>query len=280
MRLDTSDHDRSSAGLEYVYPVVSRRAGGVSIGVNLNPNKACNWRCIYCQVPGLVLGKGPTIDLAQLERELEGLLREARTRAWLERHVPEEAARHLRDVALSGDGEPTSSPSFAGAVDTIARVLARLGLELPIVLITNGSLVHKPEVQRGLVALARAGGATWFKLDSATTAGLRAVNSSAVGPERTLENLAACARACPTWIQTCMFLRRGEAPSARERTAYLGFLRATRERRIELRGVQLYTLARPSHQPEAPELAPLPRAWLEALGAEVEALGLGVSVHS
>ena len=280
MRLDTSDHDRNSAGLEYVYPVVSRRAGGVSIGVNLNPNKACNWRCVYCQVPGLVLGKGPTIDLARLDRELEGLLREARTRAWLERYVPDESARRLRDVALSGDGEPTSSPSFAGAVDTIGRVLARLGLELPIVLITNGSLVQKPEVQRGLTALARAGGEAWFKLDSATTAGLRAVNSSAVGPERTLENLAVCARACPTRIQTCMFVRNGAEPSARERTAYLDFLRATRERRLELRGVQLYTLARPSHQPEAPELAPLPRKWLEALGEEVASLGLEVSVHA
>jgi hypothetical protein len=62
--LKTEDHSRDSAGMRYVYPVVSRRAGGVSVGINLNPNNACNWRCIYCQVPGLTRGGPPPIDLA------------------------------------------------------------------------------------------------------------------------------------------------------------------------------------------------------------------------
>ena len=44
--LNIYDHDRDSAGMTYVYPVISRRAGGVSVGINLNTNKACNWRCI------------------------------------------------------------------------------------------------------------------------------------------------------------------------------------------------------------------------------------------
>ena len=51
--LTTTDHDRGSAGLTYVYPVISRRSGGLSIGINLNPNNACNWRCIYCQLHAL-----------------------------------------------------------------------------------------------------------------------------------------------------------------------------------------------------------------------------------
>jgi wyosine [tRNA(Phe)-imidazoG37] synthetase (radical SAM superfamily) len=278
MPLDTSDHDRSSAGLTYVYPVVSRRSGGVSVGVNLNPNKACNWRCIYCQVPGLVRGKGPEIDLDLLERELAGLLREARTDEWLARNAPE-GARALRDVALSGDGEATSSPSFAGAVDCIGRVMARLSLELPVVLITNGSLVHVPEVQRGIASLARLGGRVWFKLDSATHAGMLAINSSRAGPERARANLATCARLCPTWIQTCLFRRRGQAPSAEEQAAFLAFLRDALADGVALRGVQLYSLARPSHQPEAPELAPLSEEWLTAFGQRVAQLGLPVSVH-
>src|SRR2546423_14280261 len=74
--LTTTEHDRGAAGLTYVYPVVSRRARGVSVGVNLNPNKACNWRCIYCQVPGLARGKGPPIDIPRLRSELRGLLTE------------------------------------------------------------------------------------------------------------------------------------------------------------------------------------------------------------
>ena len=62
--------------MTYVYPVVSRRAGGVSIGINLNPNNACNWRCIYCQVPELKRGSAPTIDLVKLEAELKAFLHE------------------------------------------------------------------------------------------------------------------------------------------------------------------------------------------------------------
>jgi wyosine [tRNA(Phe)-imidazoG37] synthetase (radical SAM superfamily) len=149
--LTPADHDRDAAGLVYVYPVVSRRAGGVSVGVNLNPNDACNWRCVYCQVPGLVSGAGPEIDLGLLERELEGFLREVLAPGWLERNAPE-GARRLNDVALSGNGEPTSSPQFAEAIETIGRVLERLALagRIKVVLITNGSLVHKPQVQRGL----------------------------------------------------------------------------------------------------------------------------------
>src|SRR4029450_261208 len=111
MRLSTGEHERDVAGLRYVYPVVSRRAGGVSVGVNLNPNNACNWRCVYCQVPGLVAGKGPPIELDVLERELETLLDAIVRGDYPERHVPADA-RRLSDVAFSGNGEPTSSPDF------------------------------------------------------------------------------------------------------------------------------------------------------------------------
>ena len=43
-------HPRVFAANRYVYPVLSRRAGGISIGVNLNLDQSCNFRCIYCQV--------------------------------------------------------------------------------------------------------------------------------------------------------------------------------------------------------------------------------------
>ena len=89
MQLSVADHDRSSEGLRYVYAVVSRRSRGVSVGVNLNPNNACNWACSYCQVPDLTLGRAPEIDLARLERELRGLLEEIVRGDWLTRRVPE-----------------------------------------------------------------------------------------------------------------------------------------------------------------------------------------------
>ena len=101
MRLSTTDHDRKQSGRMYVYAVVLRRTGGVSVGIELNPNSACNWRCVYCEVPGLTFGNAPPIDLARLERELEEQLREVLTPGWMEQHAPQ-GSRHLSDIAISG----------------------------------------------------------------------------------------------------------------------------------------------------------------------------------
>ena len=102
--LSVNDHNRDVTGMTYVYPVVSRRAGGVSIGINLNPNNACNWACVYCQVPGLTRGGPPPVQLALLEAELRRFLREVTEGDFMVRYVPEEA-RRLVDVAFSGNGE-------------------------------------------------------------------------------------------------------------------------------------------------------------------------------
>ncbi len=279
MRLSTSLHDRDVAGLTYVYPVVSRRAGGVSLGINLNPNNACNWRCVYCQVPGLVAGKGPPIDLALLERELDVMLSAIVRGDYLERHVPE-GSRRLVDVAFSGNGEPTSSPQFVEAIEVVARVLERFGLagKIGVVLITNGSLVHLPQVRSGLAALAHIGGVAWFKLDSATEEGRARLNDAQITNERVRENLLACAGILPTWVQTLVLARRGEPPSPTETAAYLDFLGGVLGARAPLAGVLLYGIARTSWQPEAPELAPLPASWMDAFAARIRALGLEVRV--
>jgi len=279
VRLTPRRHDRDVAGLTYVYPVVSRRAGGVSIGINLNPNAACNWRCVYCQVPGLTYGKGPPIDLELLRRELDGMLAQIFEGDYLEQHVPAEA-RRVNDVAFSGDGEPTSSPQFCEAVDAAIDLLCRRELlgKLEIVLITNGSLTHVAPVQAALERLGEHGGEVWFKLDSATEQGIARMNSAHMTPERVARNLRHAAQRCPTWVQTMVLARDGEPPTPDEVEAYLDFLRDRLEEGLPLRGVLLYGLARPSLQPEAPTLSPLPRAWMEGLAARLEKLGLTVKL--
>lgn len=279
--LSTHDHRRDAAGLTYVYPVWSRRAGGLSVGVNLNPNHACNWRCIYCQVPDLKRGGAPTIDLTRLERELRGFLDEVLHGDFFERRDIPAAQRRIRDVALSGDGESTSCVDFDRVIARIGRVLTDLDLAgaVKLVLITNGSLIQRGSVQRGLREMATLEGEVWFKLDSATQAGIDRINDAAFSPERARENLLLAARLCPTWAQTCVFSLDGQPPSLAERRAYVDFLRGALAEGAPLRGVLLYGLARPSRQPEALRLAPLPRAWLEAFGAEIgEALNLPVRI--
>ena len=125
--LAVQNHDRDASKMRYVYPVVSRRAGGVSIGINLNVNNACNWACIYCQVPDLIRGGPPAVDLLLLKSEFESLLDEVLTGDFLERRV-ESDMRRLADVAFSGNGEPTSSDQFSDAVSLIIAVLRQRGL--------------------------------------------------------------------------------------------------------------------------------------------------------
>jgi len=280
MRLNVRDHDRGAADLTYIYPVVSRRAQGVSVGVNLNPNNACNFRCVYCQVPGLVKGKAPEIDVDQLCAELDGLLREVLEGDFMQTHVPE-GSRRLNDIAFSGNGEPTSVADFGAIVERVLDVLEARGVkdELRVIVITNGTLVNQSHVQAGLRSLAGHKGELWYKLDSATVEGRRAINEDFGEPERQYRNLEFAARACPTWIQTCVFERNGAAPSRTERDAYLAVLRRAKENELPLEGVLLYGLARQSYQPEAPELARLPEEWLEAFAEEIRALGFTCRVH-
>ena len=277
--LTTSDHDRRRGGRSLVYPVVSRRARGVSVGINLNPNNACNWRCVYCQVPGLVFGNAPMIELALLEQELREQLAEVLRPGWFEQHAPE-GARRLNDVAISGNGEPTSSRQLPEVLDAVGRVLLALGLlhKIKLILITNGSLIHLERVQLSIAKLAELSGEVWFKLDSASDAGLEAINGFAGGARRQRQNLELCARACPTWIQSCMLRIDGLDPSAAERAAYLAQLEELVRAGIPLQGVHLYTIARPSFQPEAPRLSALGADWLQAFAREIEARGVAVRV--
>ena len=182
-RLSVLDHDRNAVEMTYVYPVVSRRAGGVSIGINLNPNNACNWRCVYCQVPELKFGKAPVIDLELLDEELRQMFDAIQHGNFFAERVPE-GARQLKDVAISGNGEPTSSAQLEACVEVLDAVLKAVDLaqKIPVVLITNGSLIHKPHVQAALKRLKRLNGVVWFKLDSATEAGAGRINSCHLGP--------------------------------------------------------------------------------------------------
>lgn len=279
-RLTVTDHDRDAAGLTYVYPVVSRRAGGVSVGINLNPNNACNWRCVYCQVPELVKGAAPPIDEDRLEAELRGMLGEARREAWLAQHVADPAHRQLVDVAFSGNGEPTTSHQLDSIVARVLVVLDELGLGgLHKVLITNGSMMHRAEVLRAVERLGAAGGEVWLKLDRATAEGRRRYNDAASSIDAARQGLRACAARCRTRIQTCMLAIDDEPPPEDELRAYIDFLAEEREAGTPLADVLLYGLARPSMQPDGQRLSPLPVAWLEAFAERIRGVGLAVVVR-
>jgi wyosine [tRNA(Phe)-imidazoG37] synthetase (radical SAM superfamily) len=279
--LHIADHSRDKAGLTYVYPVISRRSGGVSIGINLNPNNACNWRCVYCQVPNLKRGTAPPIDLVVLEAELRTFLHEVLHGDFmLTQVIPE--ARRINDIALSGNGEPTSAREFARVIELIGRVKADYDLpgNLKLVLITNGSLIDRSDVQAGLSAMAQLNGEVWFKLDSVTREGRQLINNTRMSLKRMRENLKLATTLCPTWLQTCVFQMDGMPPPIAESDAYLNFIEDLLKEGGQLEGVLLYGLARPSMQPEAPRLTKASQAWMDTFSARIRALGLDVKVNA
>jgi len=280
-RLSPTDHSRDSAGLTYVYPVLSRRSGGLSIGINLNPNNACNWRCVYCQVPNLARGAAPDIGEDLLRDELLGLLNDILLGDFYERFQMPNEQRTIKDIAISGNGEPTSCKTFDRIVELIGAVCGEFGLlgKIKLVLITNGSLMHKPAVQEGLKRWSEFGGEVWFKVDSATAEGMLRINQVNLAPETVRRNLEICAQLCPTWIQTCLFAFDGEPPSGAERRAYLDFLADLKRRDVPIRGILLYGLARPSMQEQAPRLSALPEAFLNEFAEAIRAFGITVRVN-
>lgn len=276
--LSIKDHNRFQEGFEYVYPVVSRRAGGLSLGINLNTNNACNWRCIYCQVPDLIRGAPPPVDLDALEEELSVFLSQILIGSYLEDQVPK-GQRRLNDIAFSGNGEPTSAPNFADAVKTIHGVRARANVPevVKTVLITNGSLMHQHKVMKGVKDLAGINGEVWFKIDRATVEGAQLINDTKINKSRIMSNLEASAKACPTWIQTCLFKLDGLHPADSDLDAYVQLIGEAVARGIPFKGILLYGLARQSHQPESARLSKLDDGWLNAFAHRLRELGVTVN---
>jgi len=279
--LTVEDHNRDVSGMRYVYPVVSRRAGGVSIGINLNVNNACNWRCVYCQVPDLKRGSPMPIDMALLEQELRRFLDYALHGDFMTRYVAE-GDRQLQDIAFSGNGEPTSAKEFPDILILLEKILLDFNLlgkthahPIKVRLISNGSLMDKASVLASLKHLARLNGEVWFKLDGGTQAGIARINDVNIKPEAHLQRLKNCVAVCPTFVQTCLFAMDGEPPSEEDTVAYLGLLDQVK---ADVQGVHLYGYARPSYQVEAPRISRLPHEKLEAMAERIRALGLIVHV--
>jgi wyosine [tRNA(Phe)-imidazoG37] synthetase (radical SAM superfamily) len=252
------DHSRSFADFVHVYPVISRRSGGLSVGVNLNPDKVCNFDCVYCEVnrawPGLAAG----VDLERLQDELTAMARlvqSGQLAAQARFAEAPELARAIKDIAFSGDGEPTMVHNFADCARVVAEVRRTEGLtETKIVLITNAAGLDKSEVKRGLEVLDANNGEIWGKLDAGTPAYYRQVNRSSVPFERILRNLLATAQARPIVIQSLFFkLHQTLMPEA-ELAAYCDRLKEMLAQAAKLKQVQAYTIARPTPEPYATRL--------------------------
>ena len=233
-------HSRRFEDFKYVYPVLSRRSHGISIGLNVNPDKVCNFDCIYCQVDRTTEAAVKKFDLVVAEEELREMLEVVRS-GRIAQHpsfhaVPRQLLR-LNDIALSGDAEPTTLPDFSGTIQMIARVKPP---DAKIVLITDAGGLDRADVRRGLEIMDANNGEVWAKLDAGTEDYFKFINRAKIPFARILKNISETAKARPMVIQSLFLKIRGVGPSGDEITAYCQRLHDIGNIKL----VQVYTVAR------------------------------------
>ena len=241
--LHAEDHDRNIFDSKYVYPVVSRRAGGLSLGVNLNTNNACNWQCIYCEIPNLTRGGPEPIEVELLKDELNFWIDQIINSNFLKKNTP--PGTTFADVALSGNGEPTAAPEFLDVLEIIIASLKEHKLvdKIPVRLITNGSFISKKK--ECLNIFNQYHGEVWFKIDAADEDSIKLINQVNLNPNSMINNLKKCAEACQTVIQTCLLKINHQVPTNDFLKNYSKLIKPY-ERLIKK--IDLYSLARPSLQ--------------------------------
>jgi wyosine [tRNA(Phe)-imidazoG37] synthetase (radical SAM superfamily) len=265
-------HERRWADNLFVYAVVSRRSHGVSVGINLNPGKECNFDCVYCQVDRQVPPRLRKVDLERLAVELDTVLNAAADGSLYD--TPPFSAlptdrREVRDIAFSGDGEPTTYPCFREAVEIAAAARKRFGLDATkIVLITDAAYLARPAVREALEVLDGNNGEIWAKLDAGTDEYFQLIDRPNVSLSQVLENILDAARHRPVVIQSLFMRVGGQAVSEAEVEAYCGRLNDLRAAGGQVKGLQIYTIAR---KPAEPTVAPLADEELDRLAEFVRA---------
>ncbi len=274
-------HPRQWRDNVYVYPVMSRRARGLSVGINLSPDKGCNFNCIYCQVDRITPPAVQTVDLPILARELEAMLDWARTGEIFDEPAfarAPQSFKRLNDVAFSGDGEPTACPQFPEAIRLAAGIKSRLGLDaVKLICITNTGFFHRPRVREALALMDRHQGEIWAKLDAGTEGYYRQVNRPNYPLGHVLDNILDAARVRPVVIQSLWMRVQGEWPSDAEVGAFCDRLAEMQAAGGWFALVQVYTIAR---RPAEAYVGPLTQVEVDAIAETVrERTGLPTEVY-
>ena len=249
------NHRRREKGV-LVYPVYSRRSGGLSVGINLFPGqKQCPFDCPYCEV--FPFSTNAVFSLEQMEADLRAAIAAA-----LEQNVA------VKDICFSGNGEPSLSPDFPAALklaDTIRREMVSAA---ELVLITNGAGLLQPEIFSLLRDTAALN--IWLKLDAGTPQWYQKLNRTAIPFEKLIAKIKEFAASAPVTIQTMLCAVDGKGPPEEEAQAWENLtleLAAIAAAAGGIRKIQIYGKARPA--PEDPKTTALPVEYLEERAASL-----------
>jgi len=231
---------------QFVYLVISPRAKGLSIGLNLNPVVKCSLDCLYCEVDRDRPASEAKLDLHRMTHELRETL-ELAGGGWLRQwpryaKLPAELLK-VQHVALSGDGEPTLADDFVEAVRAVTH-LRTIGGFFKIVLLTNSTALDQPRAQQGLALLAQ-GDEIWAKLDGGTQEYLARINGPNISLEKVLKNILSVGKRRPVVIQSLFPAINGEEPPESEIDEYAQRLKELKAAGAEISLVQIYSAVRP-----------------------------------
>ncbi|WP_236890290.1 radical SAM protein [Desulfoluna limicola] len=216
---------------------MSRHLKGRCIGVNLTPDKRCNYRCVYCEVDRSLPAPADEFSPAICRDELEALL------ARLQR---EKTLDQIRGIALAGEGEPTSCVLLPQVVAEVAEALHRYRMPTTrLVLMTNGTCLHTPCAKDSLARMREAGGEIWIKLDAGTQVHMNAVNGTFYPIETLTDKIISAGCDGEIVLHSVFLNRRGVAPSQEEVSAYVDRVKTIRTRGARIKKVQVCTIARP-----------------------------------
>lgn len=273
--LSAASHPRVFRANTFVYPVLSRRSGGVSVGINLNPDKACNFDCIYCQVDRTKAPQERFVAMPQLLNELDAIMTALAPGGalWDEaefKDLPPEK-KHVADIAFSGDGEPTTFKNFYEVISACVALKERIETRLyrsaaKVVVITNATGFDRPDVQRAFELLDRHQGEIWAKLDAGTAAYFKLIDATDFPFEKILALIRECARIRPIVIQSCFMRVNQVPPTTQEIDAYIGRLNDLTQSGARLDRVQVYTVAR---NPALPIVSSLSNEEVEVIASRV-----------
>lgn len=265
-----TSHPRVFEQNRYVYPVISRRSRGLSVGVNLNPDKICNFDCIYCQVDRTIPPQYRDVDLNILTAELRTLLEDAKSGILFNHDsfqgIPD-ALKRINDIAFSGDGEPTTCPQFGEVVHHTAQIKTDLALEnVKLIAITNCTRFHRPGVLNALAEMHKHNGEIWAKLDAGTSDYYDLVERTKIDFDTVVQNIHLAAQRWPLVVQSLFMRIRGKRPSNGEIAAYAKILADVQNKGGALSGVQIYTVAR---RPAERYVEPLTNAEVDQIAKTV-----------
>jgi wyosine [tRNA(Phe)-imidazoG37] synthetase (radical SAM superfamily) len=241
----------------FVYVVISPRARGLSIGINMNPNQFCNFDCAYCEVNRDLPAAEQELDVFVMAEELQKtllLVRSGGIREFEPYRTLSADLLELRHVAFSGDGEPTLCPNFSEAVQKVIQVRARYRHSFfKLALITNGARLDLPDVQNSLACFT-SDDEIWIKLDAGTQDYMDKINRSEIPLGNVIENILLTGRKRPVIIQSLFPLIEGQEPPLEEIDQYIRRLSELKSGGAEISLVQIYSATRPTPHSECGHL--------------------------